>query len=130
MMRVYKRNRWLLFVMFCLCSCWQAKPGHGEVLSINAMKLVMWDMIQADEFAIVYIGKDSSRNLQKETNLLYQKVFALHKIDSKRFFASFEFYKNHPDHYKVLVDSLTAFANRERDNRFYINRVNQAVKPQ
>jgi hypothetical protein len=116
--------------MFFLCSCWQAKPGKRDILSINNMKLVMWDMIQADEFAPVYIAKDSTRNLKKETKLLYQKVFALHKIDSARFYKSFDYYKAHPEDYKILLDSLSAFANRERDNRFYMNRVDRPVKPQ
>ncbi len=129
-MPVYKRNQWLLLIAFLLCSCWQAKPGRDGILSINAMKLVMWDMVQVDEFAGVYVKKDSTRNLQKETNILYSKVFALHKTDSAAFFKSFYYYKKHPDDYKVLLDSLNAFANRERENRFYLNRSSQTIKPQ
>jgi hypothetical protein len=90
----------------------------------------MWDMVQVDEFAGVYVKKDSTRNLQKETNILYSKVFALHKTDSAAFFKSFYYYKKHPDDYKVLLDSLNAFANRERENRFYLNRSSQTIKPQ
>ncbi|CAN5656228.1 hypothetical protein BH10BAC3_BH10BAC3_04640 [soil metagenome] len=129
-MPVYKRNQWLLVVVFFLCSCWQAKPGRDGILSINAMKLVMWDMVQVDEFASVYVKKDTIRNLQKETNILYQKVFALHKIDSATFFKSFYYYKKYPDNYKILLDSLNAFASRERENRFYLNKITPTVKPQ
>lgn len=130
MIPVYKRNQWLLFLVFCLCSCWQAKPGKNEVLSINSMKLVMWDMIQADEFATSYIPKDSTHNLQIETNRLYQKVFVLHKIDSLKFFKSIDYYKKNPGDYKILMDSLSAYANRERDNRFYLNHDTLVTKPQ
>lgn len=110
-----------LFIFF-LFSCGQQKPGKNGILSVNAMKLVMWDMVQTDEFANIYVRKDSTLNIKKETDTLYQKVFTLHKIDSTRFFKSFDFYKKHPSNYKILMDSLYAYANRERENRFYINK--------
>ena len=130
-MHSYKRICCLLLIVVCLCSCWQTKPGHNGILSVDSMKAVMWDMVQVDEFASVYVKKDTTRNLQKETNILYQKVFALHKTDSSHFFKSFNYYKQHPEQYKVLVDSLAALATRERDNRFFLhNKMNQTAKPQ
>jgi hypothetical protein len=119
-----------LLVLLCLFSCRREKPGKGGILSVNEMKKVMWDMVQVDDFASSFIKKDSTLDLTKETNLLYQKVFALHKIDSARFFKSFYFYKQHPADYKLLVDSLNALSIRERENRFYINKGVHTVKPQ
>jgi hypothetical protein len=116
-----------LLLFFALLACNRQKPGHGGILSYNEMKQVMWDMTLADEFASVYIKRDSTKDLQKETNILYQKVFVLHKTDSARFFNSFDFYKKHPEHYKILLDSLYAFANRERENRFYLNTIKAPV---
>jgi hypothetical protein len=122
LMRIY-----FLLLFFALVACSRQKPGKGGILSYNEMKLVMWDMTLADEFAAVYIKRDSTKDLQKETNLLYQKVFVLHKTDSAHFFNSFDFYRKHPDNYKILLDSLYAYANRERENRFYLNTIRPPV---
>ncbi|MES2648587.1 MAG: DUF4296 domain-containing protein [Bacteroidota bacterium] len=119
-----------LLLLICLFGCRRERPGKEGILSVNDMKKVMWDMVQADEFAGSFVKKDSVLDLTKETNLLYQKVFALHKIDSARFFKSFYYYKQNPGHYKVLMDSLFALSNRERENRFYINKGVQTMKPQ
>ena len=124
-----KTFAFLPVVLICLYSCWQPKPGRNGILSVDNMKTIMWDMVQTDEFASVYVKKDTTRNLQKETNILYQKVFALHKTDSSQFFKSFYYYKKYPENYKVLLDSLNALATRERDNRFNFTRIMDSVKP-
>jgi hypothetical protein len=111
-----------------MLGCRQVKPGEGGILSVNNMKLVMWDMIQVDEFAPTYIAKDTTRDLKMETSRLYQKVFAVHKIDSATFFKSFEYYKQHPLDYKILLDSLSDFAKRVRDNRFNMNRIDRRLQ--
>ena len=117
----------LMFILLLQSSCNSPKPGKGGVLSYDQMKSLMWDMTQADEYAAVYIKRDSTLNLQAETNRLYAKIFELHKTDSARFFSSFSYYKTHPDDYKILLDSLYALANRERENRFYINTIKAPV---
>lgn len=123
-----KLFRFIPFMLvMILLGCNSQKPGSGGILSYNEMKLVMWDMTLADEFASVYVKRDTTKNLRHETNVLYQKVFVLHKTDSARFFNSFDYYKKHPDHYKILLDSLYAFANRERENRFYLNSIKSPV---
>ena len=124
----YKSLFCKLSIVGCLWSCGGERPGKGDILSINEMKQVMWNMIQVDEFAASYIGKDSTLDLKKETGKLYQKVFVLHKIDSAHFFKSFKYYKEHPDDYKILLDSLTAFGIRERENRFNNNRLNKVAQ--
>jgi hypothetical protein len=63
-----------LLLPLCIFSCRREKPGKDGILSINEMKKVMWDMVQADDFAGSFIKKDSTLDLTKETNLLYQKV--------------------------------------------------------
>lgn len=126
-MRPIKFPAFLFLILLGVAGCWKQGPGKRGVLSINEMKLVLWDVMQADEFAVTYIPKDSTLNLERETNRLYQKVFLLHKTDSAQFFKSFDYYRNHPDHYRVLIDSLQAYSNRERDNRFYLNQAEKVA---
>jgi hypothetical protein len=110
------------FLVFLLCisfGCKQQKPGKNGILTVNEMKVVMWDIIQVDEFAAVYLRKDSLLNIPKESAVMYEKVFALHKVSGKQFFDSFDFYKKHPEHFRVLVDSLAVYGNRTRDSSVY-----------
>jgi hypothetical protein len=108
---------------FCTC-CNRKRPGHAGILSYNDMKIVMWDLTQADEYAQVFLTKDTTKNKRLEISKLYQEVFTLHHLDSARFFNSFDYYKKHPDDYKVLIDSLAALATREREKRLFQNRIN------
>jgi hypothetical protein len=115
----------VLAVSLLFSSC-QPKPGKGGILAINDMKLVMWDMVVADEFNSTYLTrdtlykekKDSASLVRAEINKSYQEVFALHKIEQKTYFESYDFYRKNPKYYKILLDSLSAYGSRERESRF------------
>lgn len=106
---------WLLLLMITAAACGKKQKKY---LDLNKMKVVMWDITQADEFASYYIRKDTTRNLQAATDSLYAKVFALHGITSAQFRNSFDYYRNNPGKYKILLDSLTQYSNRIREERY------------
>lgn len=76
----------------------------------------MWDIAQAESYANQYIVRDSAKDLKKETLVLYQKVFALHKTNKEQFSESLKYYESHPEIHKVLLDSLLGYANRMKDS--------------
>ena len=115
-----------VMIVITLAGC--SNNESSNVLPVNKMKLVLWDLLQADEFSIRNFQKDSSLNINAQTNLLYQKVFSLHKVDGKDFFQSFDFYKTHPDQFKVLLDSVSSYGNRQRDSTFYKSRMTPVKK--
>ncbi len=82
------------------------------------MKAVMWDVIQADEFANLSIAKDSTKNLKQETLKLYSKVFAMHKISNEEFERSYYYYRQHPIKEKELLDSLQNYGNKMREANY------------
>jgi hypothetical protein len=100
----------LLLLMAC-------KTG-SKVLPVDTMKLVIWDLLQVDEFATVYLAKDSSRNILDSSRLLYAKVFAIHKVDQQQFFESLTWYRANVDQFKVLIDSVGVYSARQREERF------------
>ena len=71
-------------------------------------------MIRADLLAHEIIKKDSSKNNNTETNILTQKIFAIHHIDKTTFDRSMKFYSKRPDMMDNILDSL--YANRVRIN--------------
>ncbi|TAD83817.1 MAG: DUF4296 domain-containing protein [Bacteroidetes bacterium] len=100
--------------MLLLFAC----KAENKVLPVNAMKVVMWDLLQIDEFATLYLAKDTSLNVLDSSKLLYAKVFAFHKLDQKQFFESLTWYRENVEAFKQLTDSVSAYATRQREERF------------
>lgn len=107
--------RWIFFVCFLLIACKGSTEVPNNIMGYDQMKETIWDLAQVDEFAATYLIRDSARNVHKESLIMYQKVFALHKISNDEFARSYAFYKSHPLQEKVLMDSLSQFSGRQRD---------------
>ncbi|MEJ7766183.1 MAG: DUF4296 domain-containing protein [Chitinophagaceae bacterium] len=105
-------NKWApVICIFLFFGCDRRDP---KVIPSREMTTLLWDMIQVDEFATGYLLKDSAKNINTERLKLYKQVFALHKITEKQFSASFNYYASRPDILKVVFDSLSKKAERER----------------
>jgi hypothetical protein len=94
------------------------RSASKPLLGIDSMKVVMWDMLRADELYTRMSIKDSLAKGRREDIRLYEEVFAVHKITRGYFDSSYKYYASHPVDYKILVDSLDAFATRERTKVF------------
>ncbi len=106
----------LFAVAFMLPSCRSGDPKY--VIGIDSMKVYMWDMMRADEYYLEIIAKDTTTAKRKENIRLYEQVFAIHKITKGKFDSSFRYYEAHPIAFKTLIDSLDAYALREKSNTY------------
>jgi len=102
----------LFFALVLFVSCNGGMPKN--VLPVNTMKVVMFDMLKADEWYAQKLVGDTLMLRVKEDIPLYEQVFAIHKITKKQFFESYHFYEAHPVAYKELVDSLESYANKQK----------------
>jgi len=85
-------------------------------LSINKMKVIVWDMSCADELYNELQARDSLlKNKPNERIKLYNKVFELNKINKEDFYANYQYYLNNPQQLKVLLDSVQAYGQRQKD---------------
>ena len=101
-----------IFSIFLLLACNNGMPKN--VLPLNTMKVVMFDMLKADDwYARILVG-DTLMQRVKEDIPLYEQVFAVHKLTKKQFFDSYHYYESHPVAYKELVDSLESYANNQK----------------
>ena len=66
----------------------------------------MWDLMRADAYVSDFIMKDSTKNKNTESGILYEKVFAIHSTTQESFQKSMAFYESRPDLLKVITDSL------------------------
>ena len=70
----------------------------------------------ADAYAELYIKKDSLKSLPAASAALQQKVFDLHHISKDDFYRSYKYYSDKPDEMRIILDSVSAKAERNRNN--------------
>jgi hypothetical protein len=90
------------------------------ILPLSKMQTVMWDMIQADQYAALSVAKDSSGhiNTKTETLKLYEEVFRLHEVSREEFSKSYQYYLDHPEINQQLFDSLISQGTRLRTESY------------
>ncbi len=100
-------------ILFCQCSSHKIPP---DVLSINQMKTIIWDLLKAGEVGARDTIHNKTVKFQDQETTLYQAVFQLHHTDKASFYKSYNFYLQNPKWNSILMDSLNALANRERNS--------------
>lgn len=101
-----------MIILALLSSCSSGVPKN--IIGIDSMKVYMWDMMRVDELYLRILSKDTTASRRKMNIHLYKEVFALHQISKGQFDSSYAYYASNPVLYKLLVDSLDAYAGRER----------------
>jgi Domain of unknown function (DUF4296) len=104
----------LILITILLVGCSNHAIIPPDVIPKSKMEMVIWQMMQADEFFTNYVMKDSAKNTTAERTKLYQQVFALNKITKEDFRKSYEFYIRRPEISRPMFDSLSAKASRRR----------------
>ena len=109
----------LLCILLLAVGCSEKDNVPSGVIGKEQMGDIIWDMMQADQYAANYLIKDSSKvNVKMETLKLYEEVFRLHKVTRDEFRKSFQFYQDHPDITRTLFDTLIARGNRLRSDSY------------
>lgn len=106
----------LLTASFLLFSCSRRKTI--KPLPVNQMKTIMWDLIKAGEWYSFILAKDSTAGKKKTDARLFAQVFAVHGVTSDEYYQSYRYYEAHPVEFRVLIDSVDAFSNREKTTLF------------
>jgi hypothetical protein len=105
----------LLWFAVLLVSCKNKQVPDGKILSSDKMQAVMWDMLQADAYTEFYLKKDSSKNIFLQNAALQKKIFSLHQISKEDFYKTYDFYSSHSSDMRILLDSISAKAERQRN---------------
>jgi len=100
--------------LFCVLGCSNKQSKFSGILPKEKMQAVMWDIIGADVFTEQFIKKDSLKNPSVENMQLQNKIFAIHKITKVDFYKSYDYYMGHADQMRIILDSITAKAERNR----------------
>ena len=102
--------RGLIYFAICFLVLACSKGARPKsVLPQEKMKVVMWDMMRADQFLTDYVfSRDSSIDRYMESSKWYGQILSLHHISQDEFKKSFTWYSEHPAQMKILMDSIAA----------------------
>lgn len=102
-----------IIIILFLAAC-SSGNVPSDVIQPEKMKLVVYDMIRADEWVNTRASADTSFNRTTEVRKFYEQVFLIHKITRKQFYDSYKYYQAHPDLNRTLFDSLQGYANKKK----------------
>jgi hypothetical protein len=105
----------LLCLSVLLFSCSNKQPPEGKMLSGDKMQAVMWDILQAEAYTEYYLKKDSTKNLFLQNAALQKKIFSIHQVSKDDFLKTYDYYSNHSNDMRILLDSISAKAERQRN---------------
>jgi hypothetical protein len=107
----YLKTMVLVSLLFAFCR----GKEHENKIPIDKMKVVVWQLMQADELYGRQVVLDSSWKAQRKNVQFYQQIFDFNKVDRKHFYDQIDYLEAHPTEFKVLMDSVDALSKREKN---------------
>ena len=104
----------LLFMFFFL-SCGSSDKVPKGILEPRKMERVLTDILMAESFSESYLLLDTTKKRDEWVTGELNKVLAINDISQDEFRKSMTFYKSRPDIFKVIIDSINAKGQRNRD---------------
>ena len=111
--------RWITgwLIILIVAGCVNNNKIPPGIIEKARMEKILWDMLQADRYVANFImakeGDSAAKKVQAAE--MYEKVFRLNKISRDEFLKSYKFYLGRPDITKVMFDSISARADRQRN---------------
>lgn len=105
-------------VTFCLylmaLSCSTGDKGK-PVINQDRMADLLSEIALAEGYAETYLLRDTALNRDSIIRTQVDLVFKIRKVDRGQFNASYKYYRQHPQIFKVLLDTANARASKNRD---------------
>ncbi len=103
----------LIIVCLFLFSC-NAANDPKSMVSQDKMKVIVWQLMQADEYYTRNSVVDSTWRTSRKNVQFYQQIFDLNKVSREQFYATMSDLEKHPIEFKIFMDSVSAFSKREK----------------
>jgi hypothetical protein len=103
------KRSWFIFLLLTgvVFSCTNKNKLPEGILPEPKMQAVLWDMIRAADFLNNYVFyKDASSDKAAESLKWNEKVFKLHNVTREQFVKSYDYYQQHPQKMKAMMDSI------------------------
>lgn len=114
-------------LLLLLAACRSSNKPGKDILPPDSMKLVVWDMLRADQLAVIKVQKDTNKIKPDYHYELFNDVLTIHHLTKDQFYKSYRYYLAHPDINKALVDSLSTYGDKKRMERFQTKQAPKAA---
>jgi hypothetical protein len=105
----------ILILLVFVFSCGRKDKVPEGVLEPAKMEKVITDLLMSESFAESYLLLDTSKKRDEWFTGELNKVLAIQDVTQVQIRKSLDFYKTRPDLFKVIIDSINARAQRNRD---------------
>jgi hypothetical protein len=112
-----------------LVACSNSSTVPGDIIPSQKMGIIIWQLMQSDEYVNKQLYKDSVKKTSTEKMKIYQQVFDLNGTSVNEFKKSYQFYMAHPDITRVMFDSISARAGRQRADMYKSKPAVVKIKP-
>ena len=104
-----------LYLVICIFvfSC-QYKGNQENKIPFDKMKVVLYQLMQADEYYTRTLILDSSVLNDKKNVQFYKQIFEMNKVDKDDFYATLTYFQKRPTEFKALMDSAYELSKREK----------------
>jgi ABC-type uncharacterized transport system auxiliary subunit len=103
----------IIALLFVMLGCGHKEQKQTDIPLIK-MKVVVWQLMQADEYFTRYSVTDSTLKKEKKNVQYYQQIFDLNKVDRVQFYKQMRYLETHPVEFKELIDSVNELSKREK----------------
>ena len=109
------RHYLIIFTLLLLIVSCNNEAKNEQQIPFEKMKVVVWQLLKADELYSRKSVTDSSWRASKKNVQFYQQIFELNKIDRIQFYKQMIHLESHPVEFKVLMDSVEQLSKREKN---------------
>lgn len=111
-------RKFFFLMLLIVAGCSNPDKIPDDILGYNKMKFIVWDLINAGEYAKMRIPLDSAAQVKDQTQLYFLEIFKRYDVTKDEFYKSYHYYEAHPDKNKVLMDSVSNLAQRKRTEEY------------
>lgn len=102
-------------VLLSTCLACNKRVPFG-IMEQNKMETLLWEQMKVDAYIKEYVATDPKKNANLESVKLQQLIFIKHNTNKKDFYKSYNYYLQHDELLKPLLDSIVAKQTINRDN--------------
>ncbi len=98
------KNIFVILCIICFPSC--SKNVPFGIIEPEKMEQLLWEQMKADAYTREYLSKKGNEKMLEENIKLQQKIFLKYNTNQKSFYKSYQYYLEHPDLIRPLLDSI------------------------
>ncbi len=110
------KNSFIILCIIGFSSCSKSVPFG--IIEPEKMEKLLWEQMKADAYTREYLFKEGNLKVVEENIKLQQKIFLKYNTSQKSFYKSYQYYLEHPDLIRPLLDSIVSKQTLQKQKDF------------